>query len=80
MGNTDRSELDKFEAGQALWDAHRKILLARGVDLDKAFAEWAETQAQKLRWPGARPDFAELCRHGCRFCPDSCRKVRGVFS
>ncbi len=65
MGDTDRSELGKFEAGQALWDAHRKILLKRGVDLDKAFAEWAERQGQKLASPGARTDFAELCRHGC---------------
>jgi hypothetical protein len=65
MSPTDRPKLDKLEAEKALWDAHRQIWRARGVDLDKVSAEWAAGQAQKLASPGAQTDFAELCRHGC---------------
>jgi len=65
MSHTGRPTLDQFEAEQDFWDAHRKILRARGVDLDKVAAEWAARQAQKLASPGAQTDFAELCTHGC---------------
>src|SRR5713226_5366126 len=65
MSRTDRPKLDKLEAELALWDAHREIWRARGVDLDKVAAEWAARQAQKLASPGAQTDFAELCRRGC---------------
>jgi hypothetical protein len=65
MSDTGKHELDRVEAAQALWDAHRKVLRASGIDLDKASAEWAAKEAQKLASPGARSDFAELRRHGC---------------
>ncbi len=65
MSDSDRSELDEFEAEQSLWNAHRQVLRARGVDLDKVFAEWAAKQARELASPGAQTDFAELCSHGC---------------
>src|SRR5712692_5454693 len=65
MSHTDRPKLDKLEAVQGFWDAHRRVLRARRVNLDKVAAEWAAKQARMLASPGAQTDFAELCTHGC---------------
>ncbi len=62
MSRTDRIKLDKFDAVRGLWDAHRNILRARGVALDKVTVEWAAKQAGMLASPGAQIDFAELMR------------------
>jgi hypothetical protein len=50
-----------FAAEQKIWEFHRKILLARGVDPIK----WAAKQVDRLTSPDACTSFAELSVHHC---------------
>lgn len=64
--NTDKvSELDAFSAEQNLWDVYREGRRAKGIDIEKSYAQFAAGQAERLRLPGARQDFDELCNIGC---------------
>ncbi len=65
MADNDRSEHDGYKEEQALWSAYRESRQSRKIDIDRLFAEWAAQEQQKLALPGAREDFAELCKHGC---------------
>lgn len=70
-----------FKEEQALWNAYLESRKSRGIDIDQDCEKWAEQEAQKLNSPGAREDFAELCKDGCnpqvlaaiitliRYCP-----------
>jgi len=74
-------DLGPYEDVQALWNLHRQSRLSAGVDIDQFYADCAEYVKQGLPSPGAREDFAELCKDGChaqavaaiitliRYCP-----------
>jgi len=65
MAENDRPEPDGYQDEQVLWNAYRGSRQPRGISIDQLFAEWAGQEAQKLTSPGAREDFAELCKDGC---------------
>lgn len=65
MNEPQTPEQGKLQAFQNLWDVHREIRRAKGIDIDKLYAEIAASEAQKLSHPGAREDFVELCNLGC---------------
>jgi hypothetical protein len=60
-----KPKLVEREVERSFWQVHRRIWKARGVDLDQAFASWAEEQGKKLERSGARADFDEFCNDGC---------------
>ena len=50
-----------FSAEQKIWEYHRRILRARGVDP----VQWAAKQVNRLTSPDARTSFDELRLHHC---------------
>ena len=52
---------DEYSAEQSVWDMHRKLLLARGIDP----RDWAAKRANKLESLDARTSFVELVNNGC---------------
>lgn len=65
MAENNIPEPDPYKEEQALWSVYRQTRRSRGIDIDKVLAEWVEQEKQKLNSPGAREDFAELCKDGC---------------
>ena len=81
MAENNTPESDPYQEEQAFWIAYRKTRWSQGIDIDKLLAEWADQEKQRFNSPGAREDFAELCKDGChaqalaaivtliRYCP-----------
>ena len=65
MTKADKPKIEELAEGQAFWNTYRELRLAKGINVDQVFVEWAEEQAQRLTSPGAREDFVELCKDGC---------------
>jgi len=65
MTGTDKPKIEDLADEQALWNTYRELRRRRGINVDQLFPEWAAEETQKLASPGAREDFAELCKGGC---------------
>jgi hypothetical protein len=65
MTGTDKPKIEEVEDERTLWSAFRETHLAKGINVDREFTEWAADQAKRLTSPGARGDFTELCQGGC---------------
>ncbi|MFY9529263.1 MAG: hypothetical protein WBC04_14110 [Candidatus Acidiferrales bacterium] len=65
MTKTDKPNIEELQDERIFWNTFRETRLAKGINVDREFAEWAADQAKRLTSPGAREDFAELCQGGC---------------
>lgn len=65
MTATDKPKIEELEVERTLWSAFRDTHLAKGINVDQEFAQWAAEQTKGLPSPGAREDFNELCQGGC---------------
>jgi len=65
MTKTDKPKIEELQDERIFWNTFREAHLAKGINVDREFAEWAAGQAKRLTSPGAREDFAELCQGGC---------------
>jgi hypothetical protein len=67
---------------RALLNAYRQRWQAAGFNLDEGLMSWGKEEAKALETWNTRPDFDEMCTHGCmpeilavliasfRFCPN----------
>src|SRR5260370_31736091 len=65
MSNTGKAKIEELAGELILWNAYRDVHRAKGTDIAQVFTRLAADQKQRLRSPGAREDFAELCKDGC---------------
>jgi hypothetical protein len=65
MTKTDIPKIEELQDERILLNIFRETRLAKGINVDREFAEWAADQAKRITSPGARGDFAELCQGGC---------------
>jgi hypothetical protein len=65
MSNTGKPKIEELAGELILWNAYRDVHRAKGTDIAQVFTRLAADQKQRLRSPGAREDFAELCKDGC---------------
>ncbi len=65
MTKTDKPKIEELQDERMFWNTFRETRLAKGINVDQEFAEWAADQTKRLTSPGAREDFAELCQDGC---------------
>jgi hypothetical protein len=69
--DTDKPKIEELTDELAFWNTFREIRRAKGLDIDRLYADWAGELAQGLTSPGAREDFAELCKAGCVVLPSN---------
>jgi len=81
MAKNHKPGPDPYKDEQALWNLYRQTRQSAGIDIDRFYEDCAENVKQALPSPGAREDFAELCKDGChaqavaaiitliRYCP-----------
>ena len=65
MRNTGKPKIEELADELALWNTYREVHRAKGTDIARLFTKLAAAQKQRLRSPGAREDFVELCEDGC---------------
>jgi len=65
MSTAEKPQIEELADELSLWNGYREVYRAKGLDIAQLYAELAAEQEQKLRSPGAREDFAELCKDGC---------------
>jgi len=65
MGGIEKPKIKELTEEVAFWSTYRQVYHVHGIDIAQIYAEWANDLQQKLTSPGAREDFAELCRAGC---------------
>ena len=65
MSDTDKPKIEELAEEVALWNTYREVHRANGTDIAQVFTKLAAAQKQRLRSPGAREDFVELCKDGC---------------
>ena len=65
MSDTDKPKIEELADELALWNTYREIRRGKGINVDRIFTELAAEQKSRLRSPGAREDFTELCNDGC---------------
>jgi hypothetical protein len=65
MTKTDKPTIEELQDERMFWDTFRETRLAKGINVEQEFTEWAADQTKRLTSPGAREDFAELCEGGC---------------
>ena len=65
MTKADKPGIEELAAELTFWNTYRESRQAAGINVEQAFAAWAEEQEQRLTSPGAREDFAELRKDGC---------------
>ena len=65
MTDTHKPKIEELPDEVALWKSYREARRVKGLDIAKLYADLAEEQKQRLRSPGAREDFTELCESGC---------------
>jgi hypothetical protein len=65
MSEIDKPKIEDLTDELKFWNDYRNTRLARGIDIARQFAIWADELAKGLTSPGAREEFAELCEAGC---------------
>ncbi len=65
MNEIDKPKIEELAEELALWNTYREIRRAKKIDIAHRYAEWAAQLEQGLNSPGAREEFAELCKAGC---------------
>jgi hypothetical protein len=65
MTKTNKPKIEELQDERNFWNTFREARLAKGINVDQDFTDWAADQAKQLTSPGAREDFAELCQGGC---------------
>lgn len=66
MDETAKPKIEELDVELAFWKSLREVYRARGINLAQSLANWSAALAQGLTSPGAREEFAELCKAGCR--------------
>jgi hypothetical protein len=61
----EKPKIEELAMEVAFWRAYREAYRTKGVDIAQFYAELAAEEKQRLRSPGARDDFTELCEDGC---------------
>jgi hypothetical protein len=57
----EKPKIEELAMEVAFWRAYREAYRTKGVDIAQFYAELAAEEKQRLRSPGARDDFTELC-------------------
>jgi hypothetical protein len=60
-----KPRIEELQIELNFWNAYRGVHQSKGIDIAQMLAALAADQEQRLNSPGAREDFAELCKHGC---------------
>ena len=61
----EKPQIEQLPSGEALWHAYREGRRAKGIDIVQFYEDLAAEEKQRLKSPGARGDFTELCEDGC---------------
>ena len=61
----EKPKIEQLAVEVAFWHAYREAYRANGIDIAQFYADLAADEKQRLKSPGAREDFTELCRDGC---------------
>lgn len=65
MSDIDKPQIEDLADELAFWNAFREAHRAKDVDIGRRYAEWTAELERGLTSPGAREEFAELCKAGC---------------
>ena len=65
MSTAEKPQIEELADELSLWNGYREVYRAKGIDIAQLYAVLAREQEQRLPSPGARKDFAELCKDGC---------------
>jgi hypothetical protein len=61
----EKPRIEQLTSELALWHAYREGRRANGIDIAQFYEDLAAEEKQRLKSPGAREDFTELCEDGC---------------
>jgi hypothetical protein len=61
----EKPRIEQLTSKLALWHAYREGRRAKGIDIAQFYEDLAAEEKQRLKSPGAREDFTELCEDGC---------------
>ncbi len=61
----EKPKIEQLAVEMAFWHAYREAYRAKGIDIAQFYADLAADEKTRLKSPGAREDFTELCRDGC---------------
>jgi hypothetical protein len=62
---SEKPKIEQLTGELALWHAYREGRRAKGIDIAQFYEDLAAEEKQRLKSPGAREDFTELCEDGC---------------
>lgn len=65
MVQTEKPRIEELREELTLWNTHREVYRSKGIDIARLYSEMAVHIEQGLSSPGAREEFAELCKAGC---------------
>jgi hypothetical protein len=65
MSEPEKPKIEDLADELAFWNTFREIHRAKGFDVARFYADAAVEVERGLTSPGAREEFAELCRAGC---------------
>ena len=61
----EKPKIEQLAVEMAFWHAYREAYRAKGIDIAQFYADLAADEKQRLKSPGAREDFIELCEAEC---------------
>lgn len=65
MPQTEKPRIEELTEELDFWNTFREVNRSKGVDIARLYEDMAARIEQDLRSPGARDEFAELCKAGC---------------